>query len=553
MDIPDLVRARVIELFREPVAYLCNNLERHFVDQGLPLSPKGRKTALLTRALHSELAAGYKIIIERLLRGDAKRFDEKLMVVALHRAISYLSEVLYRSALVYEPWPAGVWREMHSMYVYASQNKVHAVPVKDSLATQSRNNTIEKAYRRALLFATMNPLRLRQAEIRRLHQETDTWAPFVEVRAPTDDLDPTGLFSFDVWGDMPPIAAAQIKPPLNRRTRIVDVRPLVHELREHFDDAPLDTDPSSDKDHLSRPLLRQLISGWVKPPQRRYVRTHLNFDLDLVAGLTAVHQAISGNTIAASHAAARPRSAMHASQAGSPRVPAWAEVTGESLSLAPPDSRLLGEPVLRDPRLSGESLTSESETAIDWTTKPGSASPPVPYSVQTFNESAGGYCIRWPSEHASKVRVGELLGVRTASDEPRFAVGAVRWLKQDPDRDLEIGVEILSSRCQPGELSLGGKGKDSRSPSQARFPCLLLPESQNGARDTSLLTSAPSLEVGATFGLLTHDERRRIQLVRVMESTGNFTRYEFRLVSSGEPEKKHPGDDRGFDDLWSTL
>ena len=554
MEIPDLVRARVIELFREPVAYLCGNLERHFLDMGFPLSQKGRKTALLGRALNSELALGYKIIIERLLKSDVKRFDEKLMVVALHRAVYYLCEVLYRSAVVYEPWPPGVWRELHSLYAYASQNKVHAVPVKDALATRSRSNTIENVYRRALLFSTTNPLRLRQTEIRRVYQVLDLWAPRVELKQPIDDPDVSAVFSFDIWGDMPPVHGSLVRPPLTRRTRLFDVRRLVQNLREQFDQEPSEAEPGENQEQLVRPLLRRLISDWVSPSQRRYVRTHLNFDLDLLVGLTAIHQVLTGDEPAASSTVAEQQNPAQTRKVSSPRVPAWADASPGGLSLSPLDSTLASEPTLRDPRFTGANLANEKEAAVDWTSKSSSSKPQTPYPVQTFNESAGGYCLRWASDHPAKVRIGEILGVRTPGEKPSFAVGTVRWIKQDPERELEIGVQVMAARCQPGELSMSPKAKGGKTPKQPLYPCLLLPESQAGDHETSLLTNAPNLDTGAAPWLLVRGEQRRIKLLRVLETSGSYRRHEFRLASPERPEQTRSGPtDQSFDDLWDSL
>ena len=113
---PEMVRAKIVEQFRSPVQYICHNLRRHYLDMGFPLSAKAWKTASLSRELNTELAISYKIIIEQMLAGDASRFDRKLLVIALHRALYYLGRVLLQTLLVYAPWPPNLWKEITHGY-----------------------------------------------------------------------------------------------------------------------------------------------------------------------------------------------------------------------------------------------------------------------------------------------------------------------------------------------------------------------------------------------------------------------------------------------------
>ena len=130
IEIPDLLRAKTVEKFRPPVEYITTNLQKYYVDVGLPLSAKGWKTASLARELQKELAISYKVIVERMISGDSADFDRRLLVIALHRALHYLGQTLLQNALVYSAWPEGIWREINFLYSYASQNSIHQIPVR---------------------------------------------------------------------------------------------------------------------------------------------------------------------------------------------------------------------------------------------------------------------------------------------------------------------------------------------------------------------------------------------------------------------------------------
>jgi hypothetical protein len=545
-EMPDLVRARVVEMFREPVRYLCKNLEKHFLDLGFPLSEKGHKAALLARELNAELAIGYKIVIERLLRNQVKRLDEKLLVLALHRATLYLGRVLYRSVTIYEPWPAGVWRELHSLYTYAEQNRLLAVSVKDPLAASSGEATIERAYRRILVFAACNPYRMRQSDIRRVFAHTLEWVQHAELLRGEQENENTGRFSVDLLADEPPEHRAMARPVPERRVRMLDLRGLIRKLRDGFERGEFSKET---RDKIGTVLVRDLIRHWNDPPKRRYVRTHLHFELHILAGITPIHQALSGG-----EAEAPPRPAAF-TPSSSPRVPVWAEGAPSNLGLAPLDSGLMDDPFTDAGRTGREPPARTTGNDVEWQNPP--KPPPrqhAPYPVQTFNESAGGYCIRWPVEHPTKIKVGEIVGIRDGDDNRKYSLGVVRWMRQDPARELELGVQIIASRCQPGELGTSSVKAAARNPNKPRFACLLLPESGPDNHKPSLVTSASNLDSGTTLWLSSRGQERRIQLSGIIEASGAFSRYEFQLLGQATPQSTpKAGSDRGFDGLWNQL
>jgi hypothetical protein len=552
MEIPDLARARVIEKFREPVDYLCRNLEKQYLGLGFPLSAKSRKTASLTRELNAELAIGYKIVIERMLRSEARRFDEKLMVVALHRATSHLGEVLYRSATVYEPWPIGVWRELHSIFAYASQNRIHRVVVKDAVGTSpSRGTSIADLYKRMLLFATANPAQLKQADMRGLYRECLDWANSADIASQDETTETLGRFHLDIWGDAPPVHNALSRPAINRRTKILDLRTLIHELKEQFDDATDDQPAGQETDKgLSRTLQRLLVGAWSQPSKRRFVRTHLNFELHLTAGLQAVHAALRGLTEPRPEPAqSKPMATYSAFAAASPRVPSWAATVPTSLSLAPQDGNLSDELTFDAPGQGQDSVGAERDGQVQWAKYDKAHSPVHSQVAKTTNESAGGYCVRWSADHPTKVNIGEIVGIGDG-DGKEVAVSVIRWLKQDPSRDLEMGLEVVSQRSRPGEY-WAGSGPNATRSDRTRQPGILLPETQPGAGDVSLITLSPDLKTGAAYWLSSCGVERRIRITRILETKGNFSRYDFELVNANEV----PSSDRdeGFGELWKNT
>lgn len=567
-EIPDLLRAKTVEKFRPPVEYITSNLQRHYVDVGLPLTTKGWKTAALARELQKELAISYKIIVERLIGGDSAQFDRRLLVIALHRALHYLGEALLQHALVYIAWPHGIWREINAIYAYASQNRIHQIPVKaDESGGSVKHTSIEDLFKALMLFASATPHRLRQSHARLLFANLAEWVSYTTILDEDDGGTSLGRFNVDLWSDSAPMHNALRTPMPGKRMAILDVRTLLKKLRSDFEQAPWDSRSAiqSGKQVVTRPLLRLLIMAWSRPPDRRYVRTKLNFDLQVVAGLHAIH----GNLRADDERPFAPTSAavftLEENDSAEARARAkinWTPGSLDNVSISPLDSDFVSDSLFSDSQAAQHGRRPESRASLaefgKKTEKSENAEKDADndgrrHSVTTVNESAGGYCIRWKGEDIPKVKIGELIGVESPADRRKYGLGVVRWMHQHSDQDLDLGLEIVSTRCEAGEVRESEQGKP-RSHAPA-YKCLVINDTDPATNATaSLVMSAMSLQNGSEATLTLGEKEQPIRLTRLVEFSSAFARYQFELVKSEEDEandEHRPGDD--FNDLWSTL
>jgi len=562
IEIPDLLRAKTVEKFRPPVEYITNNLQKYYVEVGLPFSTKGWKTASLARELQKELAISYKLIVEHMISGDSTNFDRRLLVIALHRALYYLGQCLLQNSLVYTPWPEGIWREINSIYAYASQNNIHQVQVKPDDGKATRTSTsIEDLFKSLMLFASATPHRLRQSHARLLFSLLHDWSQSTTILTKDDGGTSLGRFNVDLWTDSAPMHNSLRTPMPGKRMAILDVRELLKRLRSEFEQAPWDNRKGlqSGKPIVTRPLLRLLIMAWSRPPDRRFVRTKLNFDLNVVAGLHAVHanqQAEDAPPYETTPAAlfelqeADPRTAKAHSKIK------WTPGSLENVSLAPLDSEFVSDSLFNDSYLltnHGLGPTSrltefiEEPKAVEKETDPGR------HSVTTINESAGGYCIRWQGEGIPRVKIGELIGVESPSDRRTYGLGVIRWMKQLGDQKLDLGLEIISTRCESADVrEAGSTSPRTRSPS---YKCLVINDTDPSSNATaSLVMSAMNLQTGVDLLMSIGDKEQLIRLTKLVEFSSAFARYHFEFVKTEEDEQAdetRPGDD--FDDLWSSL
>ncbi len=560
-ELPDLLRAKTVEKFRPPVEYITENLQRHYVDVGLPLSRKGWKTAALSRELHKELAISYKVIVERMINGDAAQFDRRLLVIALHRALHYLGQTLLQYALVYITWPDGVWREINSIYAYASQNKVHQIPVKtESGKSQAVSTSIEDLFKSLVLFASATPHRLRQSHARLLFANIGTWANDTRILLEDDGGTSLGRFNVDLWADTPPMHNSLRSPIPGRRMVILDVRRLLKRLRREFEQAPWDSRSGiqSGQQIVTRPLLRLLIMAWSRPPDRRFVRTRLNFDLRVVAGLHAIHANLRSDDQPYATTRTELFTLKEAESNAQTRARAkikWTPGSLEKASLSPLDSDFTSDSMFSDSQFVPNEPPDSASTLREFVDElperlPGEADP---HPVTTINESAGGYCIRWQGEHIPRVKIAELIGVESPSDRHKYGLGIVRWMHQRPEHGLDLGLEIVSTRCEAGEIREAGPDSPRhRAPS---FKCLVINDTDpTTSASSSLIMSAMSLQTHVDLCLSLAGKEQRIRLTKLIEFSAAFARYQFEYIDRGdsaEPERDEPGDD--FSDLWNNL
>lgn len=570
-EIPDLLRAKTVEKFRPPVEYIVSNLQKHYVETGLPLSRKGTKTAALARELERELAISYKIVVERIIRGDSGQFDRRLLVIALHRALFYLGQTLLQNALVYVGWPEGTWREINAIYAYASQNQIHRVPVKsDDTRSGGANTSIEDLFKGLMLFASATPHRLRQSHAKLLFAHLDSWSTHTTILTDDDGGTSLGRFNVDLWTDSAPVHNSLRTPMPGKRMAILDVRDLLKKLRSDFEQAPWDSRNAiqSGRQEVTRPFLRLLIMAWSRPPDRRYVRTRLNFDLQVVAGIHAIYANLHTDKEPPYPRAAAELFALEdedpSAQARARAKIDWTPGSLENVSLAPLDSDLVADSLFNDSHLATESSSEPASQLKSFATRASTTRPPATteqprkpqekhHAVTTINESAGGYCIRWKGEHIPRVKIGELIGVESPGDPHKYGLGVVRWMQQMPDEDLDLGLEVIATRCEAGEVREENTEKTrKRGPA---FKCLVINDTDDATNATaSLVMSAMSLQTGVDLVLTIGEREQLVHLTRLVEFSSAFARYLFEFVRTEQDDDdpgNAPADD--FDDLWGTL
>lgn len=583
LEIPSAAHIKVAELFLPPVKYIANNLRKYYFDVAFPLSAKNRKIAVLNRELYAELAISYKIFIDNMVTGKSGKFDKKLLVISIHRAVRYLSLMLYQSAIFYDPYPAHTWAEIHKLYAYAERNGVHELPIREG--NDKEGTSISDLYKQILLFSVCTPFTLRQREIEHIFGVLPEWSALITLERPTEVDDQPGYFISDMRSDAPPVHAMLYTREVSANCRILNLHGLLKALKASFDELPPELSSSDSRTingHSSRPLLRQLIHLLGTTPKRKFVRTRLNFELKVAIGLSAIYTLTTENQKMADM---DPESALLLDDDAADFDPPQDEqntvfytaetaslnISADSLSLESNSeiNSTIGSGSISSKTVTpswAKNATIDEETVISSTAEgfgfgPGTTTPGwatydklhdhETFSCKTINESAGGYCINWHGSNLPQIKVGEILGIESATSRNQFSIGVIRWMRNGPRQHLQIGMQVIA----PNSVAIQARPTEKSDYNRIPQKCLLLPELKATGQPATLIVPTLPFKVKDTLWINDSVGEQQIRLTRLLESTGAFSQFQFVYLHGEDSAEITPEEeaDSNFENIWSML
>lgn len=546
LDISSQQRFKALELLRPSVRNVLETLERHYVGQALPLQDKARKVVELSQALANQLATGYRICV--VDEGDKSVFlkDKKLLATAIHRALGHLGDVLLKAYQVYAPYPLAIWRHIHQLYAEAESRSLLHITIKGE-SDEAVADTISGAYKQILLLALACPYRLRQGEVTAIHGALKQWSGLVSLEEFVEPKSPDQIFITSLDSDDPPTYLVLRHHDYHRKNcRLLDTANLSEAVRGELT-------ALHKKEHrtsaLQESTLRRLMLSWGVMPKRKYHRATYEASAVVAMGLSATHYFISGDDVF---------------NPDTPQdVPLSDRAQFEAKETA---DRRQDVPDVWDLRSTRRWQTDEFSVRmvdlVDDTlpeVKQPSEPPPVQSDYATHvwkmvNVSAGGYCLLWDSKDSTEAQVGELIGIREASDPDSFhlALGVVRWMKCTPAKGVELGVQMLS----PGAVAIATQVvKQDRDLGYTRS--LLLPEIGQLNQPATLLTPTLPYQMGDIVNVNSHGKVARVRLTRMIENTGLFAQFQFEPLDEkvGSDGKDSPQtlSVEDFASLWKEI
>lgn len=531
--IPPAARLQMAALLAPPIGTVLEILERSLLDAALPLSTKLAASAALGARLYEELAISYKLALHDLARNTSATQEREALAKSLFEAIGYLAGQIQMTVLVYQPYPAHVWRELHNLYQFAERAGLTKYHVKIRIKDEEIPLTVQDRYAQALLFAAAAPYRLRQRDIHHLWRNLPKWVRLAQL-APAGELSrKASQFLVRLDQDHPPVHISLVDGSLaNQPALILDTEPLLQHLEEASEQISLEMEGiRTTQMALSKSSVQRLLEAWGTVPQRRFWRTHLNFDLDLTVGLPSIHRLLSETGASATYGSsvvdAEPTRQETPSIAGGARIGAATHQDWENdLSLVPltrgghggrEDDKFLSQ---------GDWWQRPAPPAAPavWNRASGATTPVLTGgSLSTLNESVGGYCVEWRDPKLPGIRIGELVGVRLPGAAPRYLLCVARWMRNVSQTGLQVGLQVIASNA------LAITATSEQSP-PLEFAALLVTPMKATRQTASLVTPILPLTAGQTLGIRQNTTKQQILLLKLVESTGAFAQFEFEYA-----------------------
>ncbi|WP_313026968.1 molecular chaperone [Pseudomonas lopnurensis] len=557
LRLPSETRLQLLELLRPDVHFVCQHLEKHYLNQPIVLGERPRKVAGLCQALQNHLAVGYKLIVVRA-PSQPGRNRQQLLTLALQRAIHSLGSLQLRSTQLYGPAPEGLWLELHQLYQLAVEQSSERLLVRDPLARHAQGLSAEQSYLAALLLGCARCNQMRQQSIARLAAALEAWSALVNLQPATATA--TGsLFFFSPQIDGPPRYRSLFADKDPQRLLGIDPRPLVERIEEHLRLAPDNREltrlPAAKG--LDDDLLRHLSSAWGDISERSFQRIPAQGSLTLCIGMTAVHYHLAGQR-PFNEVLELPQSsncAVFKLHNGAPDI--WANAFDAQSGSAEP--RLVHDHIeFVRPRLQRAEAASSRPKIEIGTAAASSPSESHPlFDVKLVDHSPGGYCLAWPGEVPAQLQAGELLGLRDGSAKT-WSVAVVRWIRQMRGGGMQMGVELIAPRAQPCGLRLLRKVDQGSEYLRA----LLLPAIDAISQPAMLIAPRLPFQEGHKVQINRNGEQQRAVLSRRRAHTGNYNQFEYRSLGELPRERETPvtawgnhtaSGDEDFDSLWKSL
>lgn len=539
LDLPETERVRVLATLNQPVQFLITALRKHYIGQSISLNEKQRKIAALSQALRTEMAIGYKTVIENMLGKGDQKFDRRQLLGALHKALEHLSAMLLHGYLLYSPQPAGLWHELHLIYHFAEQNQLHDQRVTEG----SQTSTVATLYKKALLLAAANPYQLRQLDCERLYTALQGWADHCRMPPVGDE---NNQFVVNLGMDSPPIYQALAKQKLDQNWRSLDLSELLALLEEELRTSA--NEGALSHTTVSPALLRHLVRAWGNMTTRAFSRTACSGEIRVSIGLGATHFLLRGEDELPREQPSRPSSGSRFDDlAGSLSNATLVDDRGQFIApRAHVSSQDIAERIYQMPAshhrmdvLPNSYTNDHQRPAYEF------------QKAALFNISPGGYCLEFSQSMPSQTQTGEVIGLLESEGEDlHWNIGTIRWLRRTAGGPLQAGVQLLAPNARPVMTQV----RNSKTEASSYQRSLLLPALKGIGQPATLITQTMPYQLNQKVRIQDGEEEFDARLTKLVAVTAGYKQFHFEPLSASPRDgtAERPGDD-DFDSVWTLL
>lgn len=537
---PD-VRLALLELLRPRIYLTCKGLAKHFLNQPIVLPARARNVAQLAQVLQNELATGYTVVAMQG-RGLKLGFRGNTLGLGLpiHRAISDFSQVMFRSYMLFQPVPAGLWHSLHQLHLLAIQEGITDNAIEDSLTPTREPLTIRQTYLRALLAGSARVNQLRQHDLRDIAQALGEWCRIAKLTPCTPASN--GLV-IQPGSDTAPLYRKFCDSTLPAQFAL-NTDALVSALKAAANDDSLES-LAVNGVNIADNLLLHLATAWGPLAERNFPRIDTTTRLQICFGLSTLHYFLSdGQSFEDLIGTAQSGALFDESETNrflkdnTPRMAADMWDSPFKMTFSDEAAGKL------------KTIDKHTEVAAQQARSAKESERFQMHTLQAFNTSPGGYGLNWDSgEPPALLKAGEIVGLRE-SEHDHWGVAVIRWVKPGTEQ-TQFGVEVLSASAQPwGARAVRKTGEEGEF-----LRVLLIPEVDAVGMPPTLLTPRVGFRTRQKVVMQQKGNIQQAKLNRKVDGTGAWCRFSFDAFGTGPTRSasSSPVVEEGFDSLWKSL
>lgn len=517
-------RFEILELIDTSVQYICQRLEKHYINEPTGLTPQQLTITQLAESLQQEMADGYKLVIEQST-DDKNALNPMLLPVALYKIIRCFTQIILINYERHSIPQKGTWRELHLAYQYAEKKSL------------LKTHNLEEEYKRVLILAATYPYQRRQSEQAIVYKATEPWSSMVTLHTNFKSTTESVSFVVNLEQDAPPIFLIRERINFSDTCKILDV----HVLLNHLKTLLVSIGPNELQARISHnqdpeyavpsAVLRRIIKAWEIPLTRLNNRESENEPVQISIGFLSTHFYLNEQRPFQAH-----------------------PISGESENFTLTFSTL-------DLQVDGTTPNIDNSKILSQTSETEKANTYPLYSCTLVDKSPNGYGLVWAHDTYPPMQSGEIIGLAIDDHEQRrWEVCAIRWLLTLTRAHFKIGIERLSKHAEAAAVQLVKDGK----PSGYLARCLIL--------ESTLLTPAFPFKTGNHVIIISENKPTlEAELTQLVDSTSVYNQFQYTTkqsatdkapiipTASPTPSAAHPnattpetGDDV-FDSIWPTL
>lgn len=402
------VRLPLIELYRQTFRKLIQLQSRLLRGStAVRQSRKANESLTALSRLARELSFAFKIVVSDRLSEDGSRSGDRILQASILRAIKFLGLEQLFSYHTYAPASSHVWSELNQLYALALQQGLADSPYIDDENSALPSSSITHVFKQIALTARSDPYHLGNGEAWKVYDFLDRWAELGKITRTHGAQRKNGRFFIDLEGTSAPRPLngepAELDP---KRHRILDTHDLARWIDDQMRELEVGNLAVTETIHLDLApqeiarVLRYLLQSWWHCPTRQHERRERLSWVEGVCGLSSAHDLLKEDAEVVAEPYPHKDDSIEISTSGAMRRPSGIRVQQERWRL--------------------------------------------------INHSTGGVAlgVRLPCNPA--MRVGQLIMFRNpAAGEDSWLLGVIRWLSQDQEDEIKVGVQYLSDHAKP--------------------------------------------------------------------------------------------------------